>query len=97
LSIGFDHQLEHFVGGGFELGKKIFESDLGASFLAQRFGFLFAWPASSRAAFSSSTTLNSRPASGTPFKPRTFHRDRRAGFLKTFAFLTNERPDAAEY
>jgi len=51
--------------------EQIFKRDLRAILQILRFGSLARCSASSRAAFSSSTTLNSRPASGTPFKPRT--------------------------
>ena len=64
-------------------------------FLAQRLGFLARCSASSRAAFSSSTTLNSRPASGTPFKPRTLTATEGAGFLEALAFFVDQRAHAA--
>src|SRR3989442_14877438 len=40
LSIGFNNQLENFVSRRFQLGKKVLERDLGASFLAKGFGLL---------------------------------------------------------
>ena len=73
LGVGLDHHLQGLAAVRFQLREQVFQGDLGAVGLQARKPWR-SWPrcsARSRAAFSSSTTLNSSPASGTPFKPRT--------------------------
>ena len=72
LGVGLDDDLEPLALRRIERREQIFERDLGAVFQILAFRSIARCSARSRAAFSSSTTLNSRPASGTPFKPSTF-------------------------
>jgi hypothetical protein len=93
LRVGLDDDLEHLALRRFERGEQIFQRDLRAVFQILAFRLHRALFGQVARGFFVLHHAEFQPASGTPFKPSTLHRDRRPGFLEPLAFLVDERAD----